>query len=96
VDRIAVPGMQFPGTWGGTAHTGPRAGPTRLRRLVLGRVRATEELIRRRRRVEDDGDDPDDGALSAVVAWGWVAEGHEVILSRRLLMGTGACAKPCG
>jgi hypothetical protein len=88
--------MPLPGAWDGTAHTGPGAGLVSHRRLIVGRVHATEELIGRRRRVEDDGDDPDDGALSAMVAWGWVAEGHLVLLSGRLLVGTGAWAKPCG
>ena len=92
--------MPLPGAGGGNLPTGPRAGPraglARHRRLVLGRVHAAEELIGRRRRVKDDGDDPDDGTLSATVAWGWVAEGHAVILSGRLVVGTGARAKPCG
>lgn len=73
--------MRLPGAWAGTVHPDPRAGFTCHRVLVLGRVHATEELIRRRRRVKDDGDDPDDGALSALVAWGWVAESHAVLLS---------------
>jgi hypothetical protein len=96
VRGFVAPTMLFPGAWAVTVHGGPSAGFTRRRRLIVGRVHAAEELIGRRRRVEDDGDDPDDGALSTSVAWGWIAEGHAVLLSGRLLVGTGAGAEPCG
>jgi hypothetical protein len=88
--------MLLPSARAVTVHAGPGAGFTRRRRPNVGRVHAAEELIRRRRCVEDDGDDPDDGALSASVAWGWITEGHAVLLTSRLLVGTGAGAEPCG
>lgn len=52
-------------------------------------MHATEILVRRGRLVENDGEDPNDRRLVAMIARGWVTEGHRVLLSSVPLYGNG-------